>query len=293
MTELHSIAILTSVITGFLLSIYVLKQNYRSLTNVSFGVVLILISLFQLSLLALEREFYLPLQWFKTGAAAISLSPFFLVVFSLSFLREDHHRYSKNWKLILTLIGIGAVVFFALSLKGSFIQRAEYHSGNYYIGLSPIGRYFTIYILIAITIMLYNFENTFRRAGPSQKKVRAMLFGLVAAAVAYFYICSVALLYRFVDLLFIASASWVLIPAHILSGYSILRYKLLDSNMMIGRQVVYSSLTLFLAGGFLLILGVASNFLRQTTGIGILLPIAVIVFWALFLTLQIFTSDDV
>jgi len=292
MSELYPIITLTSVVTGLLLSVYVLRQNWRSPANISFSGGLILISLFQFSLLALEKEIYFPLTWFKTGAAAISLAPPFLLAFSLSFLRKDHVRYLNGWKWALALTGLSSAVFFMLSLRDSLVQEASYSDGNYYIRFSTAGRYFVIYILITIVMMLYNLESTFRRAGSEKKKIKVMLFGLTATAVAYFYICSVALLYRFVDLLFIASASWVLIFAHILSGYSILRYKLLDSTIVIGRQVVYSSLTLFLAGGFLLLLGMAGKFLHETSGVGKILPLAALVFWASFLTLSIFTSDE-
>src|SRR5438445_13803850 len=102
-----------------------------------------------------------------------------------------------------------------------------------------------------------NLERTFRASvGTMRWRIKFTVIGLGVLFVVRAYTSSQALLFRGIDLSLVAVNSGALIVACLLILRSLLRVGDTDVTVYLSQSVLHTSLTLLLAGTYLLIVGV-------------------------------------
>ena len=235
------------------LGIFVLTRNARSFINRSFAAALWAMALIEFghAMLLLTRS----MVWTQVSLFGMCLLPGLLAIFSLTFARQNYQDSLRHWKFILGLIGLLSVWFLYAGLSGTFLLKTAGMSLHYFeiYRIQPGGGYFIIFLLLSIVFTLYNLEHTYRNAPDTAKwQIKYLIIGIFGASFFDIFLFSYMLLYRIVRVEFLLAESLVLLVSGMLILFSLVRYRLLDTDVFISRQVVYNSFVIFVTGAYLI-----------------------------------------
>ncbi len=242
-----------SALGMFALGIFVLTRNARSLINRSLALGLWAVALMEFShaLLLLTRS----MVWTRVSLAGMCLTPELLAVFSLTFARKNYQDSLRHWKFVLVAIGALSLWFFYTGISGTFLVKTaqlSLHQFEVY-QIQPIAGYFVIFLLLSIVFVLYNLEHTYRNVSDTAKwQIKYLVIGIFASSFFDIFLLSYVLLYRIVRVEFFLAESIVLLVSGVLILFSLVRYRLLDTDVFISRQVVYNSFVIFVTGAYLI-----------------------------------------
>lgn len=198
--------------------------------------------------------------WQRWAFAGIALLPLSWVMLSLIFARENYKASLKKWLWYLVLLFIATLGFLILLPSESLINVAEIIEGQAHFTLGPVGRYFLIFFLLNLVIILLNFENTHRFSyGKQRDKIRWTIRGFSIYLWSYIILSSLALLFSYIDTRFTALGSMAIITGILFCAYSIYRYKFVDVDVYIGRQAIYTSATITIVGIYLFLTGLVTK----------------------------------
>lgn len=242
-----------SVVCMLALASFVLTRNVRSVMNRSFAAGFFALALVEFShfMLLATRGFV----WTRVSLAGMCLLPGIMAVFSLVFARKNYQESLKQWKWALGTIMILSLWFLYQSVSGAFLLKTNQLSLHQFevYQIQPVGGYFVIFLLLSIVFVLYNLEHTYRNASDSLKwQIKYLVIGIFAIAFFDIFLLSSMLLYRIVRVEYVMAESIVLIVASVLIVFSLVRYRLMDTDVFISRQVVYNSVIIFVTGAYLI-----------------------------------------
>ena len=117
--------------------------------------------------------------------------------------------------------------------------------------------------LVGLILVLLHLENLYRCAiPPVRHRLRPLVLGVFVAFGCQIAAISYTLLFRVIHPShFLVSAAGFL-GGQVLIAFALVRHRLLDSDVYVSRYVVYRSLTLALAGGYLFSLGLVAEILQ-------------------------------
>ena len=267
---IYVLSTLTGAGVSALLALYVLRQNIRSIYNLTFGAATLSVCAIQIGIFKIltAPDSSEALFWSRASLIGVCLALPWWTIFSCIFLKADYKAEIKARKWSILAVGLGGLIVLPVLPSALFIENVSKTAEGYLLIVSyPYGYALATCMLLAVILVLFNLERTFRRIGVTDRKtVKPMFFGTVAASILYVFILSLAVLFRALDVRLIATGSLGVVFAGVLSAYSIVRYRLLDSRVIIGRKVTYSSLTFLLAGLFLMAVGLLGRFLHRAGG---------------------------
>lgn len=248
-------AIPSALCTLFMLALasFVLTRNIHSFINQSFaaGLCAVAIMEFGYFMLLTTRSFV----WTRIALVGICILPGSLAVFSLTFARKNYQDFLKQWKLVLGAIIIFSLWFLYHGVSGTFLLKTatlSLHQFEIY-QIQPIGGYFLIFLLLSIVFVLYNLEYTYRNASDELKwQIKYLVIGIFTASFFDIFLLSYMILYRVVRVEYFMAESIVLLIAGLLILFSLVRYRLMDTDVFISRQVVYNSFVIFVTGAYLI-----------------------------------------
>ncbi len=116
-------------------------------------------------------------------------------------------------------------------------------------------------LLMGFIFALMDLERTYRTAvGMTRWRIKYMLLGLMVLFVVRIYTSSQALLYNAVDLSLVGIQTAALLLAQILMVRSFVRAGHFSADLYPSQSVLRGSITVILAGGYLLVVGVLAKF---------------------------------
>jgi putative PEP-CTERM system histidine kinase len=190
----------------------------------------------------------------------------------LKYLRE--RRYSTGFILLASIVLIISLYRLASPVPAS-LQLPAGH-----VLLGPGGAPSAFFLLLVSVIVLANLEQTIRSAQEHIRwEIKFLLLGLAATFGAILYVSSKVLLYsprhgilpltslQLFPILFLFSCFLILVSWHRSSGHS---------QVVVSHRAIYSSITLFGVGIYLIASGLAASWAGQWETLGF--PVEAIVF---------------
>jgi putative PEP-CTERM system histidine kinase len=195
--------------------------------------------------------------WQNWRLAAMSLLPGIWLLFSLTYARGNYSEFLKRWRLLLAtafLLPIGLVIMTGDNL---IVSAGQTKTGPWMFGLGIPGYALNLLTLIGLVLVLMNLEQTYRAAvGTMQWRIKFMILGLAVVFAVKSYVCTQTLLFHAVNV----SLENVSATATLLGGALILRSLFraghFNADVYPGRSAMSNSLTVVLAGAYLLMVGV-------------------------------------
>jgi putative PEP-CTERM system histidine kinase len=195
--------------------------------------------------------------WQNWRLVAMSFLPGIWLFFSLSYARGNYSQFLKRWRFVLAaafLMPIGLVILFGNDLIVS-VGRTE--TGHWMFGLGIPGIVLNLLFLLGSVLVLMNLERTYRAAvGTMLWRIKFMILGLGVIFAVRAYVSSQVLLFHAVNL----SLQAVTVTAVLLGGVLILRSLFraghFNTDVYPSQSALHNSLTVLLAGIYLLIVGV-------------------------------------
>ncbi len=189
--------------------------------------------------------------------------PFFpaiLLRFVMAFPKEK--AVFPSTKIQTTLIFLPALVF-VLLLQILHLRAVLAHSmplfREYFRVFTWHRAYVLVFFLLAMIAMVHSYLTA---AGKSEKdKVRWLLWGIAVGCAPFMMFWTLPQIFGMPPLVPEELAYLAMMAAPISFAFAIVKYHIFDIAVVINRSIVYALLTAFIAGLYLLLVGLAGNFL--------------------------------
>ncbi|MCX5726451.1 MAG: PAS domain S-box protein [Candidatus Saganbacteria bacterium] len=178
----HGERLLLSSIALLILGIYILLQNRRSLSNISFASVCfcIFIWLFSFSIMSFLKKEELMVFWFKFGEAGVCFVPSSVYLFFISFIGRFQEK--KNWVFSAYLVSLAFVIL--LLTTNQFVSGVYKYYWGYYDLFGPIGSLFLVFFAITMLMALLTLYEGYKSAKTKYaKKIVQITF--ISSGLAY------------------------------------------------------------------------------------------------------------
>ncbi len=255
-----------SAIFGGALALLVIRNKQRSLVHFFFAAGMAALAVesiftgFSLKATATGQIIY----WQHWRLLAMSFLPGIWLFFSLSYSRGNHREFLQRWKFALLVFFIIPLVL-GIFFKGDLIFSEETAKPS--INLEMLGFVLNLLLLVSMVLVLMNLERTFRAAvGIMRWRIKFTIIGLGVLFAVRAYTSSQALLSHTIDLKLQAVDSGALFVACLLILRSLLREGHFDLDVYPSHSVLQNSLTVMLAGIYLLLIGVFAKIVNHFGG---------------------------
>ncbi|MBD3304952.1 PEP-CTERM system histidine kinase PrsK [candidate division KSB3 bacterium] len=250
---IYSIPPVLSCIGLIGLGLFILTRNRHNVINISFSVAIFGLALMEGSyaLLLVTKN----VLWTKTAILGACIIPGSVTTFSLTFARENSRESLKHWKYVLGSILLLSLWFLYLGLSGSLLTKTMQLSFSQFeiYEIQPAGLYFLIFLLGTLLIILHNLENTYRTASRTTRwKIKFLIVGIFSTGFFHIFLISFMLLYKIVRVEYFVAEAVIVLISGLLVAFSLVRHRLMDTDVFISRQVVYNSFVLLFAGAYLI-----------------------------------------
>ena len=232
--------------------------------------------------------------WQNWRLVAMSFLPGIWLFFSLSYARGNYSEFLKRWRFVLAaafLMPIGLVILFGNDL---IVSAGRTETGHWMFGLGIPGIVLNLLFLLSLVLVLMNLERTYRAAvGTMLWRIKFMILGLGVIFAVRAYVSSQVLLFHAVNL----SLQAVSVTAVLLGGVLILRSLFraghFNTDVYPSQSALHNSLTVLLAGIYLLIVGVFAKVVTFLGGDAAFTLKAFVLLVALVLLAILLLSDRV
>ncbi|MDR3459003.1 MAG: PEP-CTERM system histidine kinase PrsK [Verrucomicrobiae bacterium] len=246
----------------------VLRNDRRSPAHLSFVLgVLLLAAEGGFNALSLSADSMAGLVvWQHWRLLATSFLPGVWLFFSLTYGRGNFREFLERWKfaLICFLLAVPA-----LGIFGDPFSKVISHnkSGHWMLGLSGEGDALNLLFLVGVILILMNLERTFRAAvGTMRWRIKFMILGLGVLFVVRIYTSTQTLLFHAVDLGQQIVDCGVMLVGFLLIFRSLLREGHFEIDVYPSHSVLQNSLTVVLAGIYLVIIGLFAKIVTLIGG---------------------------
>ena len=232
--------------------------------------------------------------WQNWRLVAMSFLPGIWLFFSLSYARGNYLEFLKRWRSVLAaafLMPIGLAILFGNDL---IVSAGRTETGHWMFGLGIPGIVLNLLFLLGSVLVLMNLERTYRAAvGTMLWRIKFMILGLGVIFAVRAYVSSQVLLFHAIDL----SLQAVSMTAALLGGVLILRSLFraghFNTDVYPSQSALHNSLTVLLAGVYLLIVGVFAKVVTFLGGDAAFTLKAFVLLVALVLLAILLLSDRV
>src|SRR5260370_42029270 len=122
-----------------------------------------------------------------------------------------------------------------------------------------------MFCLGASVLVLFNLERTIRSStGRMRWQIKFTVLGIAGLFALRIYVASQSLLYNNLDTGFGATNTIALIAANLLFGLSLYRARSLNVDVYLSTATIQNSLTVILAGIYLLVVGILAQLARHS-----------------------------
>lgn len=297
--NLTSIPSILSVLACLALGGFVYSRNPKRPANIGFalGMGSLALTEFSAFMVAFPDDVIRNLFWVKVSIVGQAFFPGSWFLFSLTFARANTSDTIRRQKLVLA--GFFLIPLCFLGFIGSPLFLTPLHPTplppnplSPYLQIGTLGYFFYLILLLSMVIILMNLEQTFRSSsGLARLQIKYMIIGTGAILALKIYEAGQILLFSAVrfDTLPIHSSS--LLIANALIFFFVVHYKLLDTDIFVSRFILFRSLTLLLAGVYLILVGLVVFGIQKLGGEAYLHLIPLLIFVSLLGLVVLFLSD--
>jgi len=254
-------------ICGGALALFVVWQARRSLVPWLFVAGMLVLTaecfFFGLTVTAISPEEMAYWQDWRLVAGAFL--PGIWLLFSLSYARGNFRGYLRAWRYPL-VVAFMLPVGLALGFHDRLIVSAEQAelNGPWMFRLGIAGTILNILYLLSAVLVLMNLERTYHAAiGTMRWRIKFMVLGLGMIFIVHAYISSQVLLFHnTLNLSLQAVGVMALLLSSVLILRALARRGHFDADIYPSHSVFYNSLTVLMAGIYLLVVGVFAKIVQ-------------------------------
>jgi len=232
--------------------------------------------------------------WQNWRLVATSFLPGIWLFFSLSYARGNYSEFLKRWRFVLAaafLMPIGLVILFGDDL---IVSVGHTLTGYWMFGLGIPGIVLNLLFLLSSVLVLMNLERTYRAAvGTMLWRIKFMILGLGVIFGVQAYIASQVLLFHALNLSLQAVTATAVLLGGVLILRSLFRAGHFNTDVYPSQSALHNSLTVLLAGIYLLIVGVFAKVVTFLGGDAAFTLKAFVLLVALVLLAILLLSDRV
>jgi len=202
--------------------------------------------------------------WQKRVIAVSTFIPAVWLAFSICYARVNSSSILSRWKWALLATSLGPVSFLAIFRKSLFAGSIYLeNTERWSILLGWPGRALELFFVIASVLVLFNLEQTVRAStGRMRLQIKFMVLGIGGLFALRIYLASQSLLYSTLDTGFVTINGLALVAANLLFAISLLRGNSFNVDLYLSTATIQNSLTVFLAGTYLVFVGVLARIAR-------------------------------
>ncbi len=200
------------------------------------------------------------LRWQSWRLVALSFLPGTWLVFSLSYARGNYREALKRHQVLLGS-AFAAPIGLAVLLRPYLIGAVEMgRLGEWLVRVALPGFALNLIFLVSALVVLMNLERTYRAAvGTMRWRIKYMILGLALLFAVRAYCGSQVLVRQALSFQLQTVNAVALLLACLLILRSLMRAGHFETTVYPSRAVLHSSLTLMLAGVYLVIIGVLAK----------------------------------
>ncbi len=246
---------LFSILASATVALFMFVKNRKGLPNITFALGMLSIGVLEFGDLMTSGEPHNMLFYNKASLVVESLMPGLWLLFSLTYSRKEYKEISAFWKVALFISALP--LFFVVSLPFDLFFYSRDTGIEKITFLGAAGYYFYLFILIYAILTMINLEGTLRASSGSIRwRIKHMLIGVggIMASMVFYY--SQAILYKSIDISLQPVRGTIVIISSLLIMISIFRQTFPKEELFVSRGIFYRSLTLLIAGAYLIGLGV-------------------------------------
>jgi putative PEP-CTERM system histidine kinase len=209
------------------------------------------------------------LRWLTRGLIAKSFLPITWLCFSLTYSRGGYGESLARWRIPLAIAAL-LPVGLSLGFQGQLLQVVPAGTASEALQLrfGAAAKALNITLLVAVTLILMNLEQTFRSAvGTMRWRIKFVVLGLAVIFGAQLYVRSEAILFSSHEMAFSSVESSALLIGCLFLALAYARTGFVEIDVYPSRAILRSSLTVLLVGGYLFIIGVLAQIVRRFGGV--------------------------
>ena len=208
--------------------------------------------------------------WESLVLVTRALLPGFWLTFSLVYSRGNYREFLATWGYFLAaafLVPIGIALGFRSDLA-HMLPPTDAGEG-WILRFGQAGRALNVLYLIAMVMVLSNFEKTFRSTvGTMRWRIKYVVLGLGVIFAARIYTLSQDLLYSHYDLTLINIETGALLIGCAMMTVGYFRSGIGEIDVYPSRSVLQGTVTVLLAGGYLFAIGLLAQLIALLGGTG-------------------------
>jgi len=247
------------------LALFVFSRNVKHLANQSFALGMMALAIMEFGhfMVLNSSDLASMLFWKRAALVGECLIPGNWLLFSLIFSRSNYQELVTRWKWLVGLVYLISLTFLAFVGSTQFVWIPSFKLSSDILFLGRVGHYFYSFFLLATVLILVNLESTLRASTTlSRWKIKYTLLGTGAIFAFFIYLSSQHLLFSVIKLDFLPITSMVILISSMMIAFSLIRHRLMDVDIFVSRQIVYRSLTIFVVGAYLLMVGVVTQLMQ-------------------------------
>ena len=213
-------------------------------------------------------EFSDVLRGLTLGLIVKSFVPAAWLVFSLTYSRGDYREFLARWRIPLAIVAL-LPIGLSLGFQRQLIEVAPAGPSGEVVQLrfGAMARASNAILLVAYVWILMNLEQILRSAvGTMRWRIKFVVLGLAVIFGARVYVQSQALLFSACDTHWSGVESSALLIGCVFLAVAYGRTGFAEIDVYPSRAVLGSSLTVFIVGGYLFIVGVLANVVKRIGG---------------------------
>lgn len=201
--------------------------------------------------------------WATYLARVTALASWLWLTLSVVLGRPEPRQHLRNAGAYLALALLGCAAWFWTAPTAAFVERVRGTGPAAIVHFGPLGKLYLMYLVVAMVATLMNLESMLRSASASgQQRLRPLFLSILCAVLAELLVVSAGLLHGGLQVSWMVTAAPVLFVSGAAAAFALARRRLSDMNVPVARPVIYySSVSLTLAGIFLLCMAVLSRLL--------------------------------
>lgn len=201
--------------------------------------------------------------WAGYLAGVSALASWLWLSLSVVLARPDPWHQVRNSSAYLTIALLGCLLMFAAAGTPWIIKDVDGTGGSAVITLGAMGKIYLMYLVVVMVAVLMNFERMLRIASATaQRRLRPMFVAFLIGILSDLLVVSGGLLYNGLKVEWLVISAIPMFVAGTVTAMALARRRLSDMSVPVARPVIYySSVSLTLAGAFLLTMAVLSKVL--------------------------------
>jgi len=254
-----------SALLAGMLGLLALLRRGQFLTTLVFSATFLVMAALQVGTLFLLRadSALEARRWSSYIAGCSALASWLWLTLSVVLARPDPWEQIKRAAAYLTLALAGCVAMFYATGTPYVVREVIGRSGDAMIVLGTFGKIYLMYLVVVMIAVVMNLERMLRTApATAQRRLRPMFVAFLIGILADLLVVSGGLLYGGLRVAWLVASAVPLFLSGAVTALALARRRLSDMSVPVARPVIYySSVSLTLAGGFLLTMAVLSKLL--------------------------------